>query len=150
MGRLGEAGLLLAVGLAVTGCIFAVLWLVGRRRAQQPPVTGPERNGHFPVGVYVDRRSVPRRGGNPAPVLVTSDSLGSQHGVVLNRSTKGLCIAVKIAPNVGEVLSVLPAEVVDAPTVQVRVCNCRPVQGGYHLGCEFLQTPPWGVLLHFG
>jgi hypothetical protein len=35
--------------------------------------------------------------------------------------------------------------------VQVEVRNCRKINSDeYELGCRFLRTPPWSVLLLFG
>jgi hypothetical protein len=34
--------------------------------------------------------------------------------------------------------------------VQLEVKNCRLVGSEYELGCQFVRTPPWSVLLLFG
>ena len=36
------------------------------------------------------------------------------------------------------------------PWVDVEVRMCRALKDGYELGCQFVKTPNWSILLMFG
>jgi hypothetical protein len=105
-------------------------------------------------GGVMDRRRALRRGGNPVIVLI-SDAEGKAEpaqGWVLDRSTGGLCLGIDGEIPAGAIISVRAANAPPTiPWVQLEVRNCRAVgKGEYELGCKFLKTPPWNVLLLFG
>ena len=51
----------------------------------------------------------------------------------------------------GGILSVRPRTAgTTVPWVQVEVRSLRQDAGFWEVGCEFVQTPPWNVLLLFG
>jgi len=152
-------GLLAAIGVYVAG-----RYLFNPREAPaeedsfnlnvRHEVAEEEEVDMFMQGAGSDRRRALRRGGNPVAVLITDAACKAeaQYGYVLDRSTGGLCLSVKGQIPEGTVLSVrttnAPATV---PWVQLEVRNCRKMNSGeYELGCKFLRTPPWSVLLLFG
>ncbi|SRR6266852_1777389 len=100
-----------------------------------------------------DKRRALRRGGNPVPVLV-SDVPGQAQpipGLVLNRSKGGLCLAVPEPVDVGRLLAVRTADFPEGlDSVQIRVRHCKRKAGSCHLGCQFVETYPWSVILIFG
>jgi hypothetical protein len=51
----------------------------------------------------------------------------------------------------GTVLSVRPTSAEDiVPWVDLEVCVCRPADECFELGCRFVKTPPYSILLLFG
>jgi hypothetical protein len=108
----------------------------------------------FMQGATNDRRRALRRGGNPVAVLITDVDCKSEaaFGFVLDRSTGGLCLSVKDEIPEGTVVSVRTTNAPPTvPWVQVEVRNCRKINSEeYELGCKFVRTPPWSVLLLFG
>jgi hypothetical protein len=100
-----------------------------------------------------DKRVGVRRGGQPVDVLISDAELRSTptHGMVIDRSMRGLCIAVEEGHDVKSVLSVRPANAsASVPWVRIQVKNCRHVGNGWEIGCEFVQTPPASILMLFG
>jgi hypothetical protein len=72
-------------------------------------------------------------------------------GIVIDRSSGGLAIAVDAPIRAGEVLSVrVAANAQEMPWVQVAVRDFRREGGYYILGCQFLRPQPWSILLLFG
>ncbi len=113
---------------------------------------GPDRDP-FVYGSAAERRVALRRNGNPIAILVSDAEVKTEpyRGWVLDRSTGGMCLAVANEVEKGAVLSV---RAVNAPTttpwVQLEVKSCRQVEGDWELGCQFVKTPSWSVLLMFG
>lgn len=102
---------------------------------------------------FQDRRTSPRRKGNPVPILITnaSASIDSYQGWVLDRSAGGLRILVDQATPVGTILAVRPAKSHGSfPWIQVRVRNCQPERSSWSLGVQFVHKPAWGELQAFG
>jgi hypothetical protein len=164
----------LGIGLVSGGMVFLFgRWvMLSRRKAafeqydydpDAEPDPGPESQSGVmeEVDPYAgaggsgtsDRRQALRRGGNPISVQVNdADCQGHAiRGYVLDRSTGGLCISLSAEIPAGTVLSVRttnsPAAI---PWVQVEVRNCRSVGKEWELGCKFVSSPPWSVLLLFG
>lgn len=108
----------------------------------------------FMQGAANDRRRALRRGGNPVAVLISDAACKAEasYGYVLDRSTGGLCLSVNGQIPEGTVLSVRTTNAPPTvPWVQLEVRNCRKMSNGeFELGCRFVRTPPWSVLLLFG
>jgi hypothetical protein len=140
-----------AIGLAVAGLAFlAGRRLLVRRRAAAPaaaPTIPPERG---PIG---ERRTAARRGGHPVEIDL-SDPDGSrpaQEGWVEDRSAHGLCLLLPHPAEVGSVWNVRPHHAPSTlPPVAVEVRSCTPEGSEWKLGCRFLKTPSYAVLLLFG
>jgi hypothetical protein len=59
-----------------------------------------------------------------------------------------LIVPQAVAPNA--ILRVHPVDgPQNAPWVQVSVVRCTPEDDQWELGCEFMRTPSWSVLLQF-
>jgi hypothetical protein len=115
-----------------------------RRPSQQTKVDAPQTK--------LQRRSALRRTGNPVDVQITdSMSKSPAPAVVIDRSLRGLCIAIDHPHRVGSLVNVRPVKS-DRSTewVSVKVRNCRYVGRAYELGCEFEKVPPASVLILFG
>lgn len=152
--------LTLTVGVVAGAFIF---WLgsiiAARRRDEQPDEEYEVRDepegvsDPFVQGRYQERRGAARRGGNPVAVLISDEEAEAEpiRGFVLDRSTGGLCIAVDAEIETGTILSVRTANAPQTtPWVQVEVKNCRRNGREFEIGCQWLRTPPWSVLLLFG
>jgi hypothetical protein len=122
------------------------------KNASEPaPLNGSHRRQDR--GSPKDNRRSLRRGGNPVPVLVSDLEAGEEtlQGLVLNRSRGGLCLSVPHRVEVGRLLSVrTPDYPEDLGSVQIRVRHCKRKGDSFQLGCQFMETHPWSVLLLFG
>jgi len=99
-----------------------------------------------------DRRADLRRKGNPIDVDL-SDPRGRIEpfsGWVWDRSRGGLGINVQMEIPVGTVLIARPRINHNTFSVPIEVRCCRPSREGYIIGCQFVQAPPWNVLMLFG
>jgi hypothetical protein len=157
------AWLIPAVGVACAGVTLVLCRaLFGRRVPSSPPAPTPAqvtaketktRQDPFVYGSALERRLALRRGGNPVEVLL-SDAGATQEpvkGWVLDRSVGGLCLMVAGQIKPGTVLSVRAVNApVTAHWVQIEVKCARDVEGTWELGCQFLKTPPWNIMLLFG
>jgi hypothetical protein len=100
-----------------------------------------------------DRRTNMRRAGNSVSVFISDADARKEpwQGWVIDRSAGGLCITTETIVPAGTILSVRSSNAsTGIPWVQVEVKNCRFVGKEYELGCQFVKTPPWSVLLMFG
>src|SRR5262249_17741788 len=150
----------LTAGLATTGMavVLSRLFLGGRRPPPTPTPTQadeklPSAYDPFVQGSASEQRGTLRRGGNPAPVLISEKTPGGpvMHGWVIDRSMGGLCLTVDDAIPVGTLLTVRAVKAPSAaPAVDVEVKSCRRGKEEWELGCQFTKTPPWAVLLLFG
>jgi PilZ domain len=147
----------LPVAVAVVAAAPLLYWLL---RTGQPMVTAPA--GTAPPGAAPDpdsggasseqRRSY-RRGGNPISILFTRPGQNDNplHASLVDRSLGGLCLLTHEAIPVGTVLAVRPANADEiVPWIEVEVCVCRPGPESYEVGCRFVKTPPYSILLLFG
>jgi len=146
-----------AAGVLAAGIVFFVGWLiVGQRRARRKMPTVVRESTEVDPFVQAsprDRRSALRRGGNPVAILISDAEARAKpsSGWVIDRSTGGLCLSVSEPVVEGTILSVRTSNAPETiPWVQLEVKNCRAVGGEYELGCQFVRTPPWSVLLLFG
>lgn len=142
----------IALGIVLATCLAPRRRaLAGPRFPPPPPPFDPEPTR--PIRPSDDRRGGVRRGGPPTPVLVAdaesdNDTVG---GWVADRSTGGLGLMLKGKLVPGTRVNVRAANAPEsAPWVQLRVCHARRVEGAFLVGCQFMQTPPWNVLLLFG
>jgi len=143
-----------AAGVLVAGVVFLVSRLVsGRRKVRTQTAAPVEERDPFVHGGSRERRIALRRGGNPVAVLISDAETRStpSPGWVIDRSTGGLCLSVPDPVVEGTILSVRTSNAPESiPWVQLEVKNCRLVGREYELGCQFVRTPPWSVLLLFG
>jgi hypothetical protein len=147
----------LAVGAVVAPVVFAAGWaLIIRRRSTLPPkVADPSTNGNPGTrGTGPDRRLVPRRIGNPVPVLVSDREalVTPVRGWVVDRSPRGIGLELEEegAVDVGTILTVRPLDLAPTPWVLIEVRNRQQMGGIWRLGCLFVKPPAWDVLMKFG
>ena len=164
----------LAVGAIAGVLVFWTSQLLLRRRpeAEGPPEDYEERKpahgseGHGPEGPDQDspsdlfvggrnkeRRAALRRAGNAIPIYIADEKAEAEPitGWVLDRSTGGLCMSVEVEIEPNTVLSVRTRNAPESiPWWQIEVKSCRKSGKEYELGCMWVRTPPWSVLLLFG
>jgi PilZ domain len=100
-----------------------------------------------------ERRSSPRRKGNPVPILLSNAgvSMDSFQGWVIDRSAGGLRILVDQQVSVGTIMSVRPAKAHGSfPWLEVEIRSCQPERSSYALGVKFVVKPAWSELQGFG
>jgi hypothetical protein len=141
------------VGLSCTGLAFVLgFLLLGRRK---PPLPGPQRSRDDPfvTGSPSERRDSSRRDGSEVEVYVARPQSEAEplRARVVDRSLGGLCLKIGQAIEVGAVVTVRPCNASNlTPSVEVEVKHCVQEGESWRLGCRFLRTPPWSVLLLFG
>lgn len=152
------------IGVVATGLAFAVGVAVLQRRpgraarppagAQPEPAASPQASPDpFIQGSMSERRIAARRGGSLVAVSVTdADAQGpAVDGWVSDRSVGGLCLLLDAPVGAGSLLNVRPrGRPAVAPWTRVEVKSCRQKGRGWAIGCQFIRTPPWSVLLLFG
>jgi len=118
-------------------------------RLRKKPASGPLIK---PLSAQ-ERRSTPRRKGNPVSVHIT-DPRGAGdpfQGWVVDRSAGGLRLLVDEAIPAGTLLKVRPSKAHgNFPWIQVKVKSCYPERRSWNLGCQFLEKLTWEDLQLFG
>lgn len=144
------------VGLLSAGLTLMVgRVLMDRRRSMVMPSSWEPPSGSDPFihGSASEKRQAARRKGRPIKVFVADPETHADvmEGWVVDRSLGGLRITVNKPLTLGAVLSVRATNApTTSPWVDVEVRNHRRADGQVEVGCQFVRTPPWGVLLLFG
>jgi PilZ domain-containing protein len=147
-----------AVGLVVTLLSLVVgRFILPRSRNQEAaPDTAKKNNpthDPFANGSASERRGAARRKGNPVEILI-SDAEATKEAAracVVDRSMGGLCLLLNEPVEPGTVVSIKPVNGPQAtPWVQVEVRSCKKDSSVYEVGCQFVRTPAWAVMLLFG
>jgi hypothetical protein len=151
-----EYWLPLVIGMAVGVLALTAVKLVGARKGAvheaKKPDEKPKEFDPFTEGSPSELRKSYRRQGNPTEVHLAEPEQKDKpfQGWVVDRSMGGLAIQVRDDIKIGTRLSVLPVNApIITPWVDVEVRACRPIKEGYELGCQFIKTPAWSVLLLF-
>jgi hypothetical protein len=148
-----EVWIVLIAGLTATGLTL----LVGARWYWRRPSLPPPPDGAstppvdpFVYGSATNRRNSLRRRGNFVKIFISDEEAQAipWQGWVVDRSVSGLRLSVTEPVTVDSILSVRTTE--EYPWVQVRVKNCSSEGDNWELGCQFVRTPPWNMLLQFG
>jgi hypothetical protein len=124
-----------------------------RPKEAEPEETEAQIKPRTGIKSAQDRRTNLRRAGNSVSVFISDADARKEpwQGWVIDRSAGGLCITTEQIIPAGTILSVRSSNAsTGIPWVQVEVKNCRFVGKEYELGCQFVKTPPWSVLLMFG
>jgi hypothetical protein len=146
-------GLLVAcVGYALLGLRHANVkaWPAAPAVPTPPPESGYDP---FLDGTALERRYGPRRKGNAVPVQISNEQATAEpcFGWVIDRSVGGLRLSVDQPVTPATILSVRTTDAPEStPWVQVEVRNCAACDKNWELGCRFVRTPAWSILLLFG
>lgn len=98
-----------------------------------------------------DRRQSPRRKKLLRVILADATATESISAWIVDRSLGGMCLEVDRPIEEGTVVRVRrPTAPVGVPWVDLRVQSVRAEETVWHLGCEFVRTPTWEVLMQFG
>ncbi len=98
-----------------------------------------------------ERRTSPRRWGNPQEVRISGPFPEAMQGTVLNRSDGGLALLITRPATPNTFLSVRSCEAPEhIPWVRVCVRHCRPEGKKWLVGCQFDEEVPWSVRVWFG
>jgi hypothetical protein len=133
-----------AVGAFLAIGLLAVLY----RGESFHPIPDPE--AERTPGTAKSRGRLRRRG-NCVQIRARLDG-DEIPGWVVDRSQGGLRLQLPYGAALDEVLEVRAVGAPEGtPWVEVRVRYCRQLQPTHWaVGCAFVRTPPWGVLLLFG
>ena len=154
-----EIWLPLVVGMVVGVLSILTLRALSGERPPIPAPAPPEKKVSMPApdpfvhGSALEQRRSLRRCGSPVPVLLKKpdDKEASWQAWVFDRSVGGLGLVANGRFPEGVLLKVIPVNASEAtPWTDIEVRSCRRGEDGYELGCQFLKTPPWSVLLLFG
>jgi hypothetical protein len=144
--------------LAAFAVALPVIWLARPARAtapaaaEAPPAVADAEPAPTPKYAPEQRRSF-RRGGNSIGLFYkyAGKDDGPGQASIVDRSMGGLCVMAPEAIPTGTILSIRPISADDiVPWVDAEVCACRPADNCFELGCRFVKTPPYSILLLFG
>jgi hypothetical protein len=140
-------------GLGIVGAIHYLIRPRAVRAAKAAPAPQEVHPDPFIHGSPGDNRNSFRRKGNPVEVLVVNQKTKAApfKGYVFDRSVGGLGLYFDAPIEKESQLTVRPVNAPHmAPWVEVVVKSCRESEGGWEVGCQFVRTPPWALLLMFG
>jgi hypothetical protein len=146
------------LGPAFGVVIGSIAFVAGRllfRGTPKPGWTNPEPAAADPYNTAApeDRRAGSRRGGNPVEVeILDADSgVAPIAGWVVDRSVGGLCLEIDRAVPVGTSVQVMLRNAATSiGPIPVAVKSCRAAGTAWRIGCQFLKTPTFNVMLLFG
>jgi hypothetical protein len=133
----------------VTGRLV-LRWVAGPAAAPAKP---NRDNGFQIIPQSVEMRNANRRGGNAVAVFVADPQKTEepQRGWVVDRSAGGLCIAVENPVDAGANLRVRVCNApVTVPWAELEVKSCRKDGNHWEVGCQYVVTPSYNVLMLFG
>jgi hypothetical protein len=107
----------------------------------------------FIEGSAREKRCHFRRSGSPTEVSIGHPENPSElaRGVVVDRSTGGVCLELSSPLAIGAVVSLRPAAGTSIGTwIDAEVRHCRRDHRGWNVGFKFVRTPPLSVLWMFG
>jgi hypothetical protein len=100
-----------------------------------------------------ERRSAPRRAGNPLSVQITNAKVKGEtlEGWIVDRSSGGIRLLVDQAMEPGTLLNVRPTKAHPSlGWVEVKVRSCSPERNSFKIGCQFINKLTWAELQMFG
>jgi hypothetical protein len=142
-----------AAGVAAAVLAFGIGGMLFRSTVRRRSMA--DKNLHAaPIfqGSPPEHRAALRRSGNSVGILLQSPNGGpEQTGWVVDRSVGGLCLHLSSPLEVGTTCSVKPSNAPsNLPWVPVEVRTCNLEGGTWKVGCQFLKTPTWNIMMLFG
>lgn len=150
---------LVGSGCAILLLVFFLALRILRPKPKPKPLpvdSGPASPANFDPfvsGSATEKRAVIRRKGNPVKVVIRlSDSPDEEvHGTVIDRSTGGLALCVPVEFLAETRIQVRPdLETLIVQWVELEVRSARQENREWLLGCKFVESPPWSLLVQFG
>jgi PilZ domain len=144
-----------AAGMVVTFLVLgAGFFWISKRKAKPSALDAVPSPDPFLQGPQSDRRQTPRRAGQAIKVSIqfANDQKTVFEGFVMDRSMGGLRLLLERPLATNQMLNVRSTDAPQSVTwvqVQVRRSYQLPDKS-YEVGCQFIRTPPWAVLLTFG
>ncbi len=139
------------------GCSVLMMWAVRPEKSPPAKLLGDEFDELTASAISApEQRKARRRHGNPVQVHYSYSEVKNtaQRGYVIDRSLGGLRISTNEPVNDGAILVLRPVDASPmVPWVEVEVRSCKPHTnhpGEYELGCQFVKTPPYSILLLYG
>jgi hypothetical protein len=144
-----------AAGMAVAFVVLgASFFLVNRRKVKSTAKLAESVPDPFLQGPQSDRRLSPRRAGQSIKVTIqlANDEATVFEGFVMDRSMGGLRLLLERQLATNQMLNVRSTEAPQTVSwVQVQVRRVKQLPDkSFEVGCQFIRTPPWAVLLTFG
>lgn len=141
----------LVVGLSVAALFLMVLRSRPPGDVSEDIVKNPIDG--IQIGEAKEHRHGRRRGGNTVEIdwRFPSDQQTVGTATVIDRSLGGLRLfsLTEFAPDT--IICVLPQGASKmVPWVEIEIRSCSEVRDGFELGCQFVKTPPYSILLLFG
>jgi hypothetical protein len=124
----------------------------GRRRAQENSAKNRSTDPFF-QGSVTEQRVALRRKGNCVGVQIrAAPGEGPEHsGWVADRSVGGLCLQTESPLEPDTTWQIRPRNAPEGtPWVDVEVRSCAMEGGTWKVGCKFIKTPTWNILMLFG
>jgi hypothetical protein len=154
----------IGLGAAAFACVVGRLILGRGGRPQAVALSWPDdstksrmirrpMSDPFIEGAARERRCHFRRAGSPTEVSIGHPENPSEltRGVVVDRSTGGVCLELASPLAVGAVVSLRPAAgTTIGAWIDAEVRHCRRDHRGWNVGFKFVRTPPLSVLWMFG
>jgi LPXTG-motif cell wall-anchored protein len=146
---------------ALAGLVVVVGLLLLRRRRRRRACAAARLECDFheadcwlpPTKTENERRSSNRRDEPLVAVRVTHPEAAKKvlEGYIVNRSTEGVRLAIKLSFPTGANLEIRAINAPEGtPWTKVTVRNCEPMDDYFRLGCQFDEKLPWNILLLFG
>lgn len=153
-----EYWLPLVIGVGVGVLAIGVGRLVlgkGQSGYEPQPMTIQSAQTYDPYlqGSPSEQREHFRRNGNPTEVYFAFPGQKAKplRGFVVDRSLGGVCMLCAEEVKEGTILAMLPVSAPEmTPWIDVKVCSCRLATDAYEVGCQWVKTPAWSILLMFG
>jgi hypothetical protein len=155
--ELGHVQWLFVVGAGIV--IGALALVIGQRtltrrvsEEREPSEESDKLESGSPSN-WAEKRRACRRKGRCIDVELTDQKVqvAPWHAWVADRSLKGLRLNVDRIIALETILNVRVCNLnPPMPWMEIKVVHCKPSDQGYEIGCEFITTPTWNLLLMFG
>jgi HEAT repeat protein len=113
----------------------------------------PSRQSEGPIRSATDARTAPRRASKAVDVFImsTMHQIEPDRGRVVDVSTGGLGLSTKKSFPPGTNLSLRPTSASDeSPWTIVEVRHCRAQGESFRVGCRFVHSPHYGLMVLLG
>lgn len=127
-------------------------WVSQKSNPRSLPSEQKSQEGYIMLQSQSEKRRAFRRKGKCLEVeIMVKDGQGTHQGLVLDRSINGLRLGVdkEFAPDTIlkiRILNLYPP----MAWLEIKVAHCKLNESGWEIGCEFVTTPTWNIMMLFG